>query len=129
MTDRPDGALEGLTIIDLTQMLAGPYCTQILADQGATVIKVEPLEGELVRTVGPFFPEDTEKAFSGYFQSINRNKLSLALNLKIPEGRSILKRLVEGADVLVENFRAGVMERLELSYEALREAAGDQSAG
>ena len=59
MTDRPDGALEGLTIIDLTQMLAGPYCTQILADQGATVIKVEPLEGELVRTVGPFFPEAT----------------------------------------------------------------------
>ena len=121
MTDGVDGALEGLTVIDLTQMLAGPYCTQLLADQGATVIKVEPLEGEHTRTVGPYLPEDGEKAFSGYFQSINRNKLSLALNLKIPEGRAILKRLVEGADVLVENFRAGVMERLELSYEALRE--------
>ena len=103
MSDGAGGALEGLTVIDLTQMLAGPYCTLLLGDQGATVIKVEPLEGEHTRTVGPFLPEDGEKAFSGYFQSINRNKLSLALNLKIPEGRAILKRLVEGADVLVEN--------------------------
>jgi len=101
-------------------MLAGPICTQLLADQGARVIKVEPLTGDGIRSSGPFPADDEKRAFGGYFQSVNRNKSSLALDLKHPDGRSAFLRLVENADVLVENFRAGVMERLGLGYEALR---------
>lgn len=119
MTQRP-GALADLRIVDLTQMLAGPICTQLLADQGAQVIKVEPLTGDGIRTSGPFRPDDSERAFGGYFQSVNRNKSSIALDLKHEEGKAIFRRLVEGADVVVENFRTGVMERLGLGYETLR---------
>ena len=115
------GALAGLRVIDMTLMLAGPYASMMLGDHGAEVIKVEPLEGDYVRTVGPYRPDDELHAFGGYFQSINRNKLSIALNLKEPEGRDILVELVRQSDVLVENFRAGVMDRLGLSYETLRE--------
>jgi crotonobetainyl-CoA:carnitine CoA-transferase CaiB-like acyl-CoA transferase len=114
------GALEGLRVIDLTQMLAGPFCTMMLADQGAEVIKVEPIEGDGTRQMGPFATDDTLRAFGGYFQSVNRNKLSLALDLKRPEGSAVFLRLVESAQVLVENYRAGVMDRLGLSYETLR---------
>lgn len=105
----------------MTLMLAGPYASMLLADHGAEVIKVEPLEGDYVRTVGPYVPEDHQHAFGGYFQSVNRNKLSIALNLKEPEGRDILIELVKRSDVLIENYRAGVMDRLGLSYETLRE--------
>jgi len=115
------GALEGLRVIDLTQMLAGPFCTMMLADQGAEVIKVEPLEGDGTREIGPFHPEDRLRAFSGYFQSVNRNKLSIALDLKRSAGREIFLKLIETGQVVVENFRAGVMERLGLVYETLRE--------
>jgi crotonobetainyl-CoA:carnitine CoA-transferase CaiB-like acyl-CoA transferase len=115
------GALEGLRVIDLTQMLAGPFCTMMLADQGAEVIKVEPLEGDGTREIGPFHPEDRLRAFSGYFQSVNRNKFSVALDLKRSAGREIFLKLIETGQVVVENFRAGVMERLDLSYETLRE--------
>jgi crotonobetainyl-CoA:carnitine CoA-transferase CaiB-like acyl-CoA transferase len=115
------GALDGLRVLDFTQMLAGPFCTQLLADQGAEVIKIEPLAGDNTRRVGPFHPDDKLRAFGGYFQSANRNKLSLALNLKKPEARDIVLRLVRNTDVLVENYRAGVMERLGLSYDVLRE--------
>lgn len=114
------GALQGLRVIDLTQMLAGPVCTQLLADQGADVLKVEPLGGDGIRSAGPFLEDDSLRAFGGYFQSVNRNKSSLALDLKHPEGRDIFMRLVQEADVLVENFRAGVLERLGLGYETLR---------
>ena len=114
------GALSDLRVIDLTQMLAGPICTQVLADQGAQVIKVEPLSGDGIRSSGPFRGDDTLRAFGGYFQSVNRNKSSIALDLKREEGKAILMQLIEGADVLVENFRAGVMERLGLGYETLR---------
>jgi len=113
------GALSDLRVIDLSQMLAGPVCTQVLADQGAQVLKIESLEGDGIRSSGPFHPEDELRAFGGYFQSVNRNKSSLALDLKHPEGRAIFMRLVEDADVVVENFRAGVMERLGLGYETL----------
>lgn len=114
------GALDGFRIIDLTQMLAGPYCTMMLADQGAEVIKVEPLEGEGTRAAGPFRADDTLQSFGGYFASVNRNKKSIALDLKSVEGKAILNRLCKSADAVIENFRAGVMERLGLSYEMLR---------
>lgn len=114
------GALSGLRVIDLTQMLAGPYCTMLLADQGADVIKVEPVNhGDMTRMVGPFFPEDTDRRYGGYFESINRNKRSIALDLKTEKGRAVLLRLISTADVVAENFRVGVMDRLGLSYENL----------
>ena len=113
------GALRGLKVVDLTQMLAGPFCTQLLADHGADVIKVESPEGDMTRPAGPFRPEDTERNFGGYYCSINRNKRSIVVDLKREEGREIVRALVSRADVLVENYRAGVMERLGLSYETL----------
>lgn len=116
------GALAGLRVIDMTLMLAGPYASMLLADHGAEVIKVEPLEGDYVRSVGPYRPDDSLHAFGGYFQSVNRNKLSIALNLKDPEARGLLIDLVRRSDVLIENYRAGVMDRLGLSYETLHEA-------
>ena len=118
--NHPAGALSDLRIVDLTQMLAGPICTQMLADHGAQVIKVESLVGDGIRASGPFRSDDTEHAFGGYFQSVNRNKSSIALDLKQEEAKAIFIRLVQGADVVVENFRAGVMERLGLGYETLR---------
>lgn len=121
MTGERQGALKGLKVIDLTQMLAGPYCTMLLADQGADVIKVEPVGGEPTRTFGPYREDDADHLFGGYFQSINRNKRSVGINLKSPEGVALLKELVSDADVLMENFRPGVMDRLGLSYEILAE--------
>ncbi len=113
------GPLLGVRVIDLTRALAGPFCTMILADLGADVIKVEPPEGDLTRFSGPFTRGDTEKAYGGYFASINRNKRSIVLDLKVPADRDTLLALVDGADVLVENFRVGVMDGLGLSYETL----------
>jgi crotonobetainyl-CoA:carnitine CoA-transferase CaiB-like acyl-CoA transferase len=118
---RPFGALSDLRIIDLTQMLAGPYGTMMLADHGAQVIKVEPFGGDMTRGAGPYRADDSQKVLGGYFQSIDRNKLSVCLDLKTEAGRAALKRLVRDADALTENFRAGVMERLGLGYEMLRE--------
>ena len=115
------GALDGVRIVDLTQMLAGPYCTMLLADQGAEIIKVEPLDGDHTRIIGPYHADDRLKAFGGYFASVNRNKKSIAIDLKTPEGRELVMKLCEGADAIVENYRGGVMDRLGLSYEALRE--------
>jgi len=113
------GALDGVKVVDLTQMLAGPYCTMILADLGADVIKVEPLAGDMVRELGPFAADDEQRAFGGYFQSINRNKRSIALDLKSPEGREAFLAIADSAQVLVENYRNGVMERLGLGYDVL----------
>ena len=110
----PSGALDGVRIVDLTQMLAGPFCTMLLADQGAEVIKVEPLDGDHTRIVGPYHPKDDKKYFGGYFASVNRNKKSVSVDLKRPEGRALVLRLCEGADAIVENFRGGVMDRLGL---------------
>ncbi|MET0542303.1 MAG: CoA transferase [Variovorax sp.] len=116
------GALAGLRVVDLTQMLAGPICTQVLADHGAQVTKVESFAGDGIRSSGPFRPDDELRAFGGYFQSVNRNKSSIALDLKQAQGRELLVRMVQEADVVVENFRSGVMERLGLSYEDLRKS-------
>ena len=116
------GPLADVRVVDLTSGMAGPYCTMFLADLGAEVIKVEaPGAGDITREAGPFAPDDRLRAFGGYFQSVNRNKKSVAVDLKQPEGKEILRRLVASSDVLVENFRAGVMERLGLGYETVRE--------
>ena len=115
----PRGALAGLLVVDLTQVLAGPFCTQILADHGAEVIKVESLKGDETRKLGPYRDDDELREISGYYQSVNRNKKSIALDLKTREGQEVLLALVDRADVLVENYRAGVMDRLGMSYEAL----------
>ncbi len=121
MTDTRGGALEGIRVIDLTQMLAGPYCTQMLADQGADVIKIEPPQGDSSRKLGPYRPDDESRRTGGYFASVNRNKKSIVIDLKTEEGCGLVRRLVRTADVVVENYRARVMDRLSLSYESLRE--------
>ena len=124
MTD-VSGALAGVKVIDLTQMLAGPYCTMLLADQGASVIKIEPINGDPTRHFGPFREDDAPHHFGGYFQSTNRNKKSVALDLKSPEGKALFLKLAKDADVVVENFRAGVMDRLG---HRIRSARGQKSA-
>ncbi|MCA9524995.1 MAG: CoA transferase, partial [Myxococcales bacterium] len=107
----PDGPLTGLRVLDLSRVLAGPYCSQALADMGADVIKVEhPRGGDDTRRFGPPFVGGE----STYFLSINRGKRSLALDFKHPEGRAVLLRLLDQADVLLENFRPGALERQDL---------------
>lgn len=109
-------------MLDFSQALAGPYCTQMLADHGAEVIKVEPpVSGDLSRTTGEFHAQDTARVNSGYFHSINRNKKSIVIDLKHPRARDLILDLVGDFDVVVENFRVGVMDRLGIGYEALRE--------
>ena len=106
--------LDGLTIIDLTRVLSGPYCTMLLADMGARVIKIEqPGRGDDTRAWGPPFINGE----SAYFLSINRNKESVTLDLKQPSARNALEKLLDRADVVVENFRPGTMERLGLGHE------------
>ncbi|MHC4042129.1 CaiB/BaiF CoA transferase family protein [Bradyrhizobium sp. 23AC] len=114
------GALSDLRIIDLTQMLAGPFGSMLLADHGAEVIKIEPLEGDMTRRGGSFRSDDHQRLLNGYFQSVNRNKQSVCLDLKSTEGKAAFLALVRSADAVVENFRAGVMERLGLGYEVLK---------
>jgi crotonobetainyl-CoA:carnitine CoA-transferase CaiB-like acyl-CoA transferase len=120
---RPSSALppplQGVTVVDLTRMLAGPYCAMILADLGATVIKVEPPEGDMIRRQGPYAPEDDLRAYGGYFQSVNRNKAGIAVDITTADGAEVVRRLVRSADILLENYRPGVMERHGLSYESL----------
>ncbi len=107
------GALAGLRVIDLTRVLGGPYCTMILSDHGAEVIKIEPPQGDEVRDWGPPFHDGD----ASYFLGVNRNKKSLALDLGKPEGRAVLLRLLEGADVLIENYKPGAMEKWGLGYQ------------
>ncbi len=113
MTTDSDAPLSGLTVLDLTRVLSGPYCTMMLADMGARVIKIEqPGKGDDTRGWGPPF----QNGESSYFMSINRNKESLTLNLKHPDGQRVLEGLLDKADVLVENFRPGAMDRMGLGY-------------
>jgi crotonobetainyl-CoA:carnitine CoA-transferase CaiB-like acyl-CoA transferase len=114
--DRVAGPLAGITVIDLTRVLGGPYCTQILGDHGAEVIKVEPPQGDEVRDWGPPFDHGGD---ASYFLGVNRNKRSLGLDLAQPEGRDVLLRLLEHADVLIENFKPGAMEKWGLGYDAV----------
>jgi len=117
MSERQDGPLAGVKVLDLTRVLAGPYCTMFLGDLGAEVVKIEqPKVGDDTRAWGPPFVGGE----SAYFLCINRNKKSVTLDLKSNQAVGLLRRLAEGADVLVENFRPGTMERLGLGERELR---------
>jgi crotonobetainyl-CoA:carnitine CoA-transferase CaiB-like acyl-CoA transferase len=108
--------LDGITVLDLTRVLSGPYCTMLLADMGARVIKIEqPGKGDDTRAWGPPFLEGE----SAYFLSINRNKESVTIDFKHPEGRALLDRLIAKSDVLVENFRPGTLKKLSLDFGAI----------
>jgi CoA:oxalate CoA-transferase len=108
------GPLAGILVVDLTRVLAGPFCTLVLADLGARVVKVESPDGDDARRIGPFVA-----GRSAYFASLNRGKQSIALDLRAEADRSVFEALVARADVLVENFRPGVMKRLGYGWEAL----------
>src|SRR5579864_1172783 len=108
------GPLSGITIVDLSRILAGPYCTLLLAELGARVIKVEAPQGDDARQYGPF-----KNGRSTYFASVNRGKESIALDLKAAADRDIFERLIDKADAIVENFRPGTMERLGYGWETL----------
>ena len=109
--------LSGVRVIDFTQVMLGPSATQVLADYGADVIKIErPGAGDLSRTS---IPDDPDGLDNPVFQSLNRNKRSIALDLRKPDGKAIIYDLVRNADVVVNNFRAGVMERMGFGYEEL----------
>ena len=117
------GALENLTVLDLTRVLAGPFCTMMLADMGANVIKIEiPNGGDDTRAYPPFREHNLQgERESLYFANLNRNKKGVTLNLKTPEGKELFKKMVSRADVVVENYRPGVMEKLGLGYDVLKE--------
>jgi crotonobetainyl-CoA:carnitine CoA-transferase CaiB-like acyl-CoA transferase len=111
------GALKGLKVIDLSRVLGGPFATQLLADHGADVIKLEPPQGDEVRDWGPPFNGDD----ASYFIGINRNKRSVGLDLAKAEGREVLLTLLDGADVLIENFKPGAMEGWGIGYDVLKQ--------
>jgi len=124
VTTEPQGVgpLAGTLVVDLSRALAGPHATMMLADMGARVIKVEsPGRGDESRGWGPPFVGPDDNPVSTYFLSANRNKESIELDLKSPEGRELMEALVRRADVLVENFRTGALERLGLSVERLHQ--------
>jgi CoA:oxalate CoA-transferase len=118
-------ALEGIRILDLTRILAGPYCSMLFADLGAEVIKIEPPEGEMIRDnpprVGTGKGGVHDRSRSAYFLSLNRNKYGITLNLKHPKAVNIFKELVKQADVVLENYAPGVMKRLGIDYPVLKE--------
>ena len=110
------GLLEGIVVLDLTRVLAGPYCGTLIADMGATVIKVEnPIGGDDSRSMGPFINGN-----SVYYANFNRSKLGCTLNLKTSEGKEIFKELVKKVDIIIENYRPGTMEKLGLGYDELK---------
>lgn len=115
------GPLSDVRILDLTQALAGPYCTMLLADLGADVIKVEPPGGDMSRSLGPHPADRKGCDYGGYFASVNRNKRSIVLDIKSDAGRDAIFRLVKTVDAVVENANTGVMDRAGIGYERLRE--------
>ena len=127
-TTHPTGPLSGLRVLELSTVLAGPYCAMVLADLGADVIKIEPPEGDPTRGYGPPWVETTVsdghpvERVAAYFLSVNRNKRSLRLDLRQPEAREIVRRLIGRSDVLIENFRPGGLARVGFDDNYLREA-------
>lgn len=121
------GPLDGIRVVDCSTVLAGPYCTMLLADLGADVVKVEPPEGDATRGWGPPWVGDEAAGTrtAAYFLAVNRNKRSLRLDLRTDAGRDVLRRLLARGDVLVENFRAGGFERLGFSEAALSQLNPD----
>jgi len=115
------GPLSDVRVLDLTQALAGPYCTMLLADLGADVIKVEPVAGDMSRGMGPYPADRNGCDYGGYFASVNRNKRSIVLDLKTGAGRDAFLKLAKTADAVVENARTGVMDRAGIGYERLHE--------
>jgi crotonobetainyl-CoA:carnitine CoA-transferase CaiB-like acyl-CoA transferase len=114
--DGTAGALEGLTIVDLSRVLSGPYCTMLAADMGARVVKIEhPVRGDDTRAWGPPFLGSE----SAYYLGVNRNKESVAIDFKTPEGREVLSALIAKADVLVENFRPGTLDAAGFGFDVL----------
>ena len=107
-------ALGDLVVLDLSHALAGPFATTMLGDYGAEIIKIEPLDGEIARAWGPPFYGDE----SAYFVNLNRNKKSVALDLKHPDGKAIFFRLLDRADVVIENLRVGTVDKLGIGYAA-----------
>ncbi|MFL5539149.1 MAG: CaiB/BaiF CoA transferase family protein, partial [Longimicrobiaceae bacterium] len=123
MTPPSAGPLAGLRVLDLSRVLAGPLCTMVLGDLGAEVIKVErPGSGDDTRSWGPPWAEGPAGRESAYYLSVNRGKRSVAAELKTEEGRALVRRLAEDADVVVENFVPGTLERMGLGWEALSAA-------
>src|SRR5712692_7389442 len=113
----PPQALDDVLVLDLTHYIAGPYCTKLLADFGADVIKIErPAAGDPARHMGPFFHNIPHPEGSALFLHLNTNKQSLTLNLKSAEGQAIVRRLIPRVQIVVENFRPGVLAELGLSY-------------
>ena len=110
-----NGALSGIKVIDLTRVLSGPFCTMLLADMGAEVIKIEPPKGDNVRNQG-----DMVDGYSSYFAQFNRNKKSVILDLYVETEKDILKSLLSDADVVVENFKAGVFDKMGFDYDTLK---------
>ena len=111
------GAISNIRVLDLTRVLAGPYCTMMLADMGAEVIKIEiPGKGDDTRNFGPY-----KNKSSMYYANVNRNKKGVSLNMKAPEGKQLFLEMVKTADMVVENYRPGVMDKLGLGYDVLKE--------
>ena len=110
-----DGALKGKLVIDLSRVLGGPYCTQMLGDHGAEIIKIEPPRGDETRDWEPPFHDED----SAYYIGVNRNKRSMGLDLSKPAGQAVLLRLLEKADVLIENYKPGTMEKWGLGFETV----------
>ena len=110
-------ALEGIKVVDLTSALSGPFCTMMLADYGADVLKIEPLHGDQCRTWGPI---DEKSGESGFYCYVNRNKKGATLNLKSEKGKQMFYDLVKDADILVENYRGGVTKKLGIDYETVK---------
>jgi crotonobetainyl-CoA:carnitine CoA-transferase CaiB-like acyl-CoA transferase len=112
-TTSAGGALAGFRVVDCTRVLGGPYCTQILSDHGAEVIKIEPPQGDEVRDWGPPFKD----GLSAYFAGVNRNKKSVGLDLRQPGGQEVLFRLLEDADVMIDNYKPGSLEKWGIGYD------------
>ncbi|AXK35341.1 CoA transferase [Streptomyces armeniacus] len=116
-----EGALRGVVVLDITRVVAGPFCSMLLADLGATVIKIEnPRDPDYARDFPPKLKSAAGDEFSGFFAQFNRNKFGLTLDLSTDDGKDVLKRLTRRADVLVENFRPGTMDKLGVGYNVLR---------